>query len=69
MVFKRKSNIETWDELKPESNSTDLYPELYQKFKQNSSILVVEHEPYLSNLIREIISNGNRLSTPILDIY
>jgi len=42
---------------------------LYQKFKQNSSILVVEHEPYLSNLIREIISNGNRLSTPILDIY
>ena len=60
MVFKMKSNIETWDELKPESNSKDLYPKLYQKFKQNSSILIVGHEPYLSNLIIEIISNGNR---------
>jgi phosphohistidine phosphatase len=68
MVFKGKSNIETWDQLKPESNSTDLYPKLYQKFKQNSSILIVGHEPYLSNLISEIISNGNRLPTPIRGI-
>jgi phosphohistidine phosphatase len=67
MVFKGKSNIETWDELKPESNSTDLYPKLYQKFKQNSSILIVGHEPCLSNLIIEIVSNGNR-PTPIRGI-
>jgi phosphohistidine phosphatase len=35
MVFKKKSNIETWDELKPEGNSVDLYRKLSQKFKQD----------------------------------
>jgi phosphohistidine phosphatase len=65
MVFKSKSNIETWDELKPEGNSVDLYRKLSQKFKQDSSILMVGHEPYLSSLIRDIVSDGNRLGTPI----
>ena len=65
MVFKRKSNIETWDELKPEGNSVDLYRKLSQKFKQDSSILIVGHEPYLSSMIRDIISDGGRLGTPI----
>jgi phosphohistidine phosphatase len=58
VVFKRKSNIETWDELKPEGK-------LSQKFKQDSSILIVGHEPYLSSLIRDIISDGSRLGIPI----
>jgi phosphohistidine phosphatase len=65
MVFKKKSNIETWDELKPEGNSVDLYRKLSQKFKQNSSILIVGHEPYLSSLIRDIVSDGSCLGTPI----
>ena len=65
MVFKKKSNIDRWDELKPEGNSVDLYHKLSQKFKQDSSILIVVHEPYLSSLIRDIISDGNRLGTPI----
>jgi phosphohistidine phosphatase SixA len=48
--------VEDWDELKPEGNSRDLYRKLSQKFKQDSSILIVGHEPYLSSLISEIIS-------------
>ena len=56
MVFKKKSNIETWDELKPEGNSVDLHRKLSQ-FKQNSSDCpIVGHEPYLSSMISEIIS-------------
>lgn len=39
IVFERKSDIETWDELKPEGNSVDLYRKLSQKFKHDSSIL------------------------------
>ena len=56
MTFNRKNTVEDWDELKPEGNSRDLYSKLSQKFKQDSSILIVGHEPYLSSLISEIIS-------------
>jgi phosphohistidine phosphatase SixA len=32
--------------------------------RQDSSILIVRHEPYLSSLISEGTSDGNRLGTP-----
>jgi phosphohistidine phosphatase len=48
--------MENWDELKPEGNRKELYRKLSQKFKQDSSILIVGHEPYLSTLISEVIS-------------
>jgi len=56
MVFNSENKIEQWDELKPEGNRTNLYRKLSEKFKQDSSILIVGHEPYLSSLISEIIS-------------
>jgi len=55
--------MENWDELKPEGNRKELYRKLSQKFKQDSSILIVGHEPYLSTLIGEVISEGNRVGT------
>ena len=55
--------MEIWDELKPEGNRKELYRKLSQKFKQDSSILIVGHEPYLSTLISEVISEGNRVGT------
>jgi phosphohistidine phosphatase len=55
--------MENWDELKPEGNRKELYRKLSQKFKQDSSILIVGHEPYLSTLIGEVISEGNRAGT------
>lgn len=62
-VFNRKNNIEDWDELKPEGNSIELYRKLSQRFKQVSSILIVGHEPFLSSLISNVISEDKRLDT------
>ena len=62
-TFNRENNMENWDELKPEGNRKELYRKLSQKFKQDSSILIVGHEPYLSTLIGEVISEGNRAGT------
>src|SRR5262245_18101788 len=50
----KKGCLEEWDELKPEGNRIELYRKLGQ-FKQESSILIVGHEPYLSNMVSEII--------------
>ena len=63
MAFDRENKMEKWDELKPEGDRIDLYRKLSEKFKQDSSILIVGHEPYLSSLISEIISEGNRVGT------
>jgi phosphohistidine phosphatase len=54
--------MEDWDELKPEGKSLDLYRKLSSspqlKKQQQSSVLVVGHEPYLSNMISEIIADA-----------
>jgi len=55
-TFNNENIMENWDELKP---NVHVNPELYHKlsqFEQDSSILIVGHEPYLSSLISEIIS-------------
>ena len=56
MAFGYQNKIEQWDELKPEGNRMDFNRKLSEKFKQDSSILIVGHEPYLSSFISEIIS-------------
>jgi len=53
-----KKNVGVLDELKPEGNKLELYNKL-SKLKQNSSVLLVGHEPYLSELIGEAIGEGN----------
>lgn len=50
----KKGKIEEWNELKPEGSRPELYRKLSQ-FKQESSVLVVGHEPYLSTMISEIV--------------
>lgn len=50
----KKGNVEEWGELKPEGNRAELYHRLGQ-FKQESSVLIVGHEPYLSNTISELV--------------
>ena len=63
MAFKIENNMESWEELKPEGNRKELYRKLSQKFKQDSSVLIVGHEPYLSSLISEAIFEGNPVGT------
>ncbi len=50
----KKGDTEEWNELKPEGNRVELYRKLGQ-FKQESSILLVGHEPYLSSMVSEIV--------------
>ena len=56
-ILKIQDRLEDYDELKPEGSRSELYKRL-SKIKQQSSILVVGHEPYLSMMIGEIVA-GN----------
>ncbi len=52
---KFKKTIVIWNELKPEINA-DLTLRKLSKMKPDSSVLLIGHEPHLSSLISEIIS-------------
>jgi len=55
----KKGKVEGWSELQPEGKRQELYRKL-SHIKQESSVLVVGHEPYLSTMIREIVfGNGS----------
>ena len=53
-----------WEELQPGRNRMEYYRKLssVQLFNQDSVVLVVGHEPYLSSLISDIISEPNASS-------
>ena len=55
--IKYKSKIEEIDSLKPEGSRLEFYSVL-SKFKQDSMVLVVGHEPYLSEMMGEAISQS-----------
>jgi phosphohistidine phosphatase len=60
-VMGLKKALEVWDELKPEGDRKDLYRRL-SKMKQDSSVLIVGHDPYLTIAIGELISEGRKAS-------
>lgn len=55
---KNKRKIEIINDLKPEGDRLALYSML-SKLKQDSTVLLVGHEPYLSKIITEAITDGN----------
>jgi len=55
--LKYKGKIEELDSLKPEGNRLEFYSVL-SRLKQDSMVLVVGHEPYLSEMISEAISQS-----------
>jgi phosphohistidine phosphatase len=63
-ILKLDDKLEESQELKPEGARPDLYRRL-EKLKQDSSVLLVGHEPYLSTMISEITS-GNSSARIIL---
>jgi phosphohistidine phosphatase len=67
-IFNIENNLINWDELRPEGSRIELYRKLSseQLFEQKSDVLVVGHEPYLSSLISEIISDGSASSHVVL---
>lgn len=60
-TLKNEKKMEDWNELKPEGKRLEFYRKLSSsaQIKQQSSVLVVGHEPYLSQMIGEIITSGN----------
>jgi phosphohistidine phosphatase len=53
--------LEEWDELKPNGSKPALYRKL-ARLEQNSGLILVGHEPYLSSIIGEIIgTTGARI--------
>ena len=52
-----KNQVRELDELKPEGNKAHLCNKL-SSLKQDSSVLIVGHEPYLSELVGGAISSG-----------
>jgi len=56
--LKFKGKIEEIDDLKPEGNRLKFYS-ILSKLEQDSVILVVGHEPYLSIMISEAISQSD----------
>ncbi|HZE77349.1 MAG TPA: phosphohistidine phosphatase SixA [Nitrososphaeraceae archaeon] len=59
-TFKKEKQMENWNELKPEGSRQELYRKLASptQFKRYSSVLIVGHEPYLTDMISDIISDG-----------
>ena len=57
-----KSKISVCGELVPEGRRFELSDRL-RHFPQESSILVVGHEPYLTSMIYEVIFQGNKTTT------
>jgi phosphohistidine phosphatase len=60
LIVKEKK-ITLWDELKPESNVLDTHEKI-STFSPDSKILLVGHEPHLTNLISSIISPRGNVS-------
>lgn len=65
-VFKAQNKIHEWRELAPEGSRFNLYRNL-SILKQESSVLLVGHNPYFSMIISEIIT-GEQLKLQQQDI-
>jgi phosphohistidine phosphatase len=57
-ILKLNDKLEESQELRPESTRLELYHKL-EKLKQDSTVLLVGHEPYLSTMIGEITSGNS----------
>ncbi len=53
-VFAIEDRVEDWGELKPEGNRLELYKKLSQ-LKSDLSLLIIGHQPYLSEMIGDLI--------------
>jgi len=53
-AFVIEDRVEDWGELKPEGNRLELYKKLSQ-LKSDLSLLIIGHQPYLSEMIGDLI--------------
>jgi phosphohistidine phosphatase len=55
-ALKERDMVEIWDELKPEGSKQELYKRL-SKLKRESNVFCVGHEPYLTQVINEMMGH------------
>jgi phosphohistidine phosphatase len=55
-ALKERDKVEIWDELKPEGSKQELFKRL-SKLKPESSVLCIGHEPYLTQVINEVMGH------------
>ena len=60
-VLAMEKRISIWNELVPEGNQSKLYIILNQ-YTRESSVLMIGHEPYLSNMMYDMIFQKNRVN-------
>lgn len=66
-IFNIENKLMNSDELQPQGSRTELYRKLSSKqFQEESTVLLVGHEPYLSSLISDIISETDASSRIVL---
>ena len=64
-VFKMSNKLQTWSELAPEGIRTELYRKIC-RLRQENSILLVGHEPQLSQIVNDIIHTNRSKSGKIV---
>lgn len=60
-IYKKKNILKVWNELAPEGSKTDVYRKISQ-LGQESSVLMVGHEPQLSEITKGIIHKDKTAS-------
>ena len=60
-VLAIEKRISIWNELLPEGDRSKLYNKLNQ-YTRESTILMIGHEPYLSNIMYDMIFQKNRVN-------
>ena len=55
--FKAQKKVRQVKELSPEGSKSDLY-RMLSSFKEETSLLIVGHNPYLSEMISEMVTDG-----------
>jgi phosphohistidine phosphatase len=64
-IYKKKNILKVWNELAPEGSITDVYHKVSQ-LGQESLILMVGHEPQLSEITKGIIHKDKKCSCNIV---
>jgi len=64
-VLKMSNKLQTWSELAPEGVRTEVYRKIC-RLRQENSILLVGHEPQLSEMINDIIHTSRSKSGRIV---
>lgn len=60
---KKLKTVQVWNDLAPEGDRALVYKNL-AKFKYDSKVLVVGHEPFLTKMVAEIVSSSSPPNTP-----